>query len=195
MTIYPDGCRDVIWTEVPGERPRWIYTDVIDPSARRVESRVGQSYRGWRMRPGVALSDPMLLDHLPDDPDRGLERLTEAMAVPDDLADLLAHLADPDLGRVDLALAEARFSRRTAERLVRSATGHAPGFWIRLARVRRAALGLMTGGPLAAAAAGCGFSDQAHMTREFRAWYHLTPGQVRSGRADLTALLVPGYAV
>jgi len=195
VDIYPDGCRDVIWTHVPGKRPGWIYTERIDRSVRRVESLVGQRYLGWRMRPGVALADRTLLADLPDDPEGGLERLMAAMAAPGDLTDLLAALADPDLGRVDLALAEARFARRTAERLIRRTTGHGPGFWIRLARVRRAAADLTAGLAPAEAAADQGFADQAHMTREFRSWFGLTPGAVRAGRADLGALLLRGYAV
>lgn len=195
VDIYPDGCRDVIWTHVPGGRPVWIYTDLIDRSVRSVQSAVGQTYRGWRMHPGVALSDPAALATLPDDPERGLERVMETLSAPDDLTDLLTALADPDLGRVDLAVAQARFARRTAERLVRKATGHGPAFWIRLARVRRAAACLRDGLAPADVAADQGYADQAHMTREFRSWFAMTPGAVRAGRADLGALLLKGYAV
>lgn len=195
VAIYPDGCRDVIWTHVPGQRPGWIYTDQIDRSVRMAQSAARQSYLGWRMKSGVALSDPGLLARLPDDPARGLERLMEALTLPEDLADLLGALADPDLGRVDLVVAETRFARRTAERLIRKATGHGPAFWIRLARVRRAAAALREGVAPADAAADQGYADQAHLTREFRSWFGLTPGAVRAGRADLGALLLKGYAV
>lgn len=195
VPVYPDGCRDIIWTHAPGARPRWIYTQSIDRSARLVSSTAGQTYRGWRMKPGVALTDPGLLDDLPEDPAEGMEMLMSSLIAPGDLADLLAALADPGLGRVDLALAKAPFARRTAERLVRRTTGHGPAFWIRLARVRRAAASLCDGLAPAEVAADQGYCDQAHMTREFRSWFGLTPGAVCAPGADLSGLLLPGYAV
>jgi AraC-like DNA-binding protein len=44
-------------------------------------------------------------------------------------------------------------------------------------RLAIARIAIQDGVPLAAAAAGAGFADQSHMTRQFRRTYGLTPGR------------------
>lgn len=72
------------------------------------------------------------------------------------------------------------------------ATGRAPSFWLRLARVRHTARAVLRGDALADAAAGSGFAD-AHMTREFRRWFGVTPGAVPRNPDVIAGLVVPGY--
>jgi AraC-like DNA-binding protein len=44
-------------------------------------------------------------------------------------------------------------------------------------RLELARAAIASGAPLAAAAAGAGFADQSHMTRQFVRAYGLTPGR------------------
>jgi|GEM_PF-3366572 len=62
-------------------------------------------------------------------------------------------------------------------RMFRGQTGVTPhAFHLRL-RLERAKERLRQGVPIAEAAMECGFADQSHLTRQFRADYGLTPGQ------------------
>lgn len=105
----------------------------------------------------------------------------------------LVDLLDPDLvppPAVQHALAQvlagpshgaAVLSDRTVRRRIRAATGLSPSRLRRVVRVQRArdALGL-AGAALAPTAHRLGFTDQAHMTHEFRTLCGYTPGQWRS---------------
>ncbi|GAA4084397.1 helix-turn-helix transcriptional regulator [Streptomyces hundungensis] len=76
---------------------------------------------------------------------------------------------------------EVGWSRSYLVRRFTEQVGLTPKTSARVLRFRRAAQ-LLACGPvdLAGIAAGCGFYDQAHLTREFRALAGLTPGQVAS---------------
>ncbi len=76
-----------------------------------------------------------------------------------------------------------------------AATERAPLFWLRLARVRRAAAQLRQAPALSELAHSEGFADQAHMTREFRRWLKVTPGQLRGDERWAARHLGPGYGV
>lgn len=58
--------------------------------------------------------------------------------------------------------------------------GRSPATAIRQARADRAAGLVEQGGDLASVAASVGYSDQSHMTREFVAFYGLTPARYRA---------------
>lgn len=58
--------------------------------------------------------------------------------------------------------------------------GRSPATAIRQARADRAAGLVQAGGDLATIAAGVGYSDQSHMTREFVAFYGITPARYRA---------------
>ncbi len=64
-------------------------------------------------------------------------------------------------------------------RAFRAAYGLPPHAFQKLARLRRAEQGLRRGEAIANVAADCGFSDQAHLTRAFKAFRGVTPGQFR----------------
>lgn len=65
---------------------------------------------------------------------------------------------------------------------VRRATGLAPKAYQRVFRFQRALRGLRRGEALASVAAGAGFSDQAHFSREFLAFSGVTPAAYRERR-------------
>lgn len=176
--VFPDGCRDVIFLREPGEAWRWFVSN-LDESARRIPIQAGCEYIGWRLRPGVSVCTERLSRALHGCSAREVDeaRIAECCEVSVHLEEIMASLA---AGRDTRSAAElAGTSLRTFQRTTTLLTGKGPGFWIRLGRVRRAAALAARGRALAEIATDVGFSDQAHMTREFRHWFGVTPGRIR----------------
>jgi AraC-like DNA-binding protein len=69
-------------------------------------------------------------------------------------------------------------------RLFQKVTGIAPNAYLRQLRLSKALHLICSGEQIAAAAADAGFTDQAHLTREFKRAFGRTPGKVAR---DLTA--------
>ncbi|MFY8105643.1 MAG: AraC family transcriptional regulator [Elstera sp.] len=92
-----------------------------------------------------------------------------------------ARLQDDPTAAVSLAdLAdETGLSAFQLIRAFHAAYGLPPHAFQKLARLRRAEEGLRRGEAIADVAAACGFSDQAHLTRAFKAFRGVTPGQFR----------------
>lgn len=121
------------------------------------------------------------------DPQRQLGRLESLLAarlpaepvLPPILAQALASCAYP--GRIDEMVRESHYSHRGFIALFRQATGMSPKRYARLMRFKAllAALRNEPAASLSALAHGNGYSDQAHMTREFREFAGLTPSQYR----------------
>lgn len=78
-------------------------------------------------------------------------------------------------------------SARTLQRRFVQSGLPSPEFWRLLARARRAAGLLATAAPLAGIACDCGYSDQAHMTRDFARWFGTSPAQLRRDKASAAA--------
>jgi AraC-like DNA-binding protein len=88
---------------------------------------------------------------------------------------LLAHVGET----VDLAALSAHvgLSAWHLIRVFRKATGLTPHAWLIDRRVHLARQLLRAGEPLVQAASVCGFADQSHLTRVFKARLGVTPGQ------------------
>ena len=82
-------------------------------------------------------------------------------------------------------------SLRSLQRLFHGLDLPPPEYWRLLSRARRAAAELAGPMPLAAIAADCGFSDQAHLTRETLRWFGQTPRQMQRDGATLSLLAQP----
>ena len=91
-----------------------------------------------------------------------------------------AHLAKP-LSVAGLA-AVACMSPSWFARAFKDATGVPVHAFVRERRVARAADLLASDMPIAQIAVACGFADQSHLTRAFRARHGVTPGQARAAR-------------
>lgn len=83
-------------------------------------------------------------------------------------------------GSIASVVKQAGVSARTLQRLLRQKGLPAPDFWRRLGRARQAACLLRDSTNLTSIAYEAGYSDQAHMTRDFRRWFGLTPSQLRA---------------
>lgn len=104
-------------------------------------------------------------------------RLRDAPAPPPDVVQAWRRLQETGGAlRIGALAAELGCSRRHLANRFRDHVGPAPKAVARLVRFRRA-LALLQGGrtTVAAVAAECGFADQAHLTREFRALTGSTP--------------------
>lgn len=102
-----------------------------------------------------------------------------------DLRDALdAGLRDPrDVGH--LAAASGR-SREHVQRGFHRAFGISPGAYVHARRLDQAARMLGGDAPsIAAVATECGFSDQSHLTRLFRARFGVTPARYRLSRRQI----------
>ena len=85
-----------------------------------------------------------------------------------------------DIGLDELA-ATAGLSRAHMIRAFRKAFHITPHAYLTDVRVRQARRLLTLGKPLADVALDCGFADQAHLTRHFKARVGVTPGRFRQG--------------
>lgn len=193
--ILPDGCRDLLVTTGPDGRQRVTLTD-WDTGPRAVRIAAGTRMTGFRLRPGM-VPDPLLLHRLA----AAAERRGEVVAI----AALLEGgvTADAEMEQVIGALAlshgtgaevarQAGVAPRTLQRRLAGLGLPPPDFWRLLGRARRAAASLTPGRPLADIACAFGYSDQAHMTREFTRWFGLTPARLRRDRTGLDLLAQPG---
>jgi len=94
----------------------------------------------------------------------------------------LPHLASA-VGPLTTRLAtEIGWSRKHFIRRFKDVTGFSPDRYRRIARFNRfaAAIAARPHDDLAGLAAECGFVDQAHLTRDVRAFADMTPGELRS---------------
>ncbi|MFC4125225.1 DUF6597 domain-containing transcriptional factor [Nocardia rhizosphaerae] len=190
VTVFPDGCMDLIWTEGT--------LLVAGPDSRPFHTVSGGSeYVGIRFAPGAAprllgLPASELLDQrvpladvlpsrqarelaarIDDAPDRehALETLAMRLAadagradpVPTAIADFIAAGAT-----VAETAARVGISTRMLHRRSLSAFGYGPKMLARVLRFQRALAALRTGLPAAETAAVTGYADQAHLSRELR---------------------------
>ena len=89
---------------------------------------------------------------------------------------LSGHVTPAEMARV-VGMSESAFRRA-----LREATGLAPAAWLRRERALAAREMLGRGEALGEIAVRCGFADQAHLTRSFKAAFGLTPSAWRRGR-------------
>lgn len=192
--VLPDGCRDLILHATPGQRPQWLLTALAD-TAYDVPGTVGEHFWGFRLQPGAQLDDATLLRAVQADPLRdaqdALPLLDACVRLDPRVVDALHSLSVS--ASVATAARQLGVSERTLQRLVQAATGRQPAYWKCLARIRRATAGLPHAPSLVACAADHGFSDQAHMTREFQRWLGRTPSAVLASARLLAVAASSGY--
>jgi len=115
--------------------------------------------------------------------------IAHALARFDGLADFSLRGRPNPRNSVGYIVADTGLSHRRFLTLFQQAVGLAPKRYCRVLRFQRAIAGVAAGEPLGAVAIDAGYSDQAHLTREVRAFSGLTPTAFRA------AALVPGTSV
>jgi AraC-like DNA-binding protein len=193
--ILPDGCLDLVWD---GRR---LFVAGPDSTARQHRSRAGVSYVALRFSGGTG---PALLG-MPADEVRDQTPDLEGLWPSADARLLAERVAEDPVATLEAWVVERSASREVdplgprvlgmatagtavgviAERLGLSARhlhrrclpifGYGPLRLARVLRLRRAVDESLTGVPLAQVAAGCGYADQAHLSRDMRALAGTTP--------------------
>lgn len=186
--VLPDGCRDVLLISRAGERPHVVQTE-LDIRPRMAALARDVQIAGYRLRPGAAVSDPVL-EAVAAAPDTTGDLLRAALSRPGEIEAVIEYLAAPGAA-VPAAARSAGISVRTLQREFRRRRLPPPEFWRLLARARRAARQLRSGAPLADIAGACGFSDQAHMTRALTGWFGAPPARLRRDGALLSLIDQP----
>ena len=92
---------------------------------------------------------------------------------------------------VGLVVRESGYSHRTFISQFRRSVGLTPKEYTRVVRLQRAIKQLVHTGSLAELAAGAGYSDQAHLSREFRTFSGVTPREYRRLAPQRPHHLVP----
>lgn len=189
FVIYPDGCRDILLVTAPDGRQRLKLAD-WDFSPRRVSLPAGLCITGFRMRPGLVLGENDLLLMSLDPVHIEQFICSEARCNPV-LDDTIGAMVEHPYSAEALARQHG-VSLRTLQRRFHELGLPAFDYWRMLGRARRAAQMLRSGQALVELAADAGYSDQAHMTREFMRWFGKTPAQLRRSPQALEYLRQPG---
>jgi hypothetical protein len=210
IRVWPDGCRDLIVCVKPTERPTAVLTGLdADPYSVRVPE--GTVFIGVRLAPGALArweseveANPrgvLPLGHVghwaaswlhsvSQHPERAIEYLVEAVerwfqpgrSIVQDFLGALEHTP----GRVP----RLTMSQRTLRRRIGAATGAPPQFWVGLHRARLAGRAvLLSKRPIVDVAVTAGYADQAHLTREMRRWFGVTPAVLRRDAKSFGDLL------
>ncbi|WP_120497476.1 AraC family transcriptional regulator [Kiloniella sp. EL199] len=173
--IIPDGCCDLIFKSRPGQEPVWFVSDLAETS-QIVSVEKGDHFTGYRLRAGSEVQIDTLVNavhgRFPDQ--ETLDLINHYTTCDDNIDEALQCLASNVVTVQDAALTLG-ISARTLQRHIVHKTGKSPVFWHRLARVRKAGRDIQQANSLAEFAFEYGFSDQAHMTREFKQWFSLSP--------------------
>ena len=193
VEIYPDGCRDVIWSHPQGSSPRW-HVSALDLCTRSIQPCAGTAFVGFRLRPGVGIDLDRLLAALPTDPEEAGPAISAHCVLSPDIAAALAVCAETIGANVGEIVAQLGGSRRSVERRMQRLTGQGPGFWLRLARARKALAMVMALIPLAEVAAAHEYADQSHMTRDLMRWFGATPAVLRADPIRAQRIIASGYA-
>ena len=188
-TVLPDGCRDLIVISRPGMADDLRLTD-LDMHPRQVHIAAGQRVTGCRLRPGARLKPGALTAFRREAVD--LEQLVESETTLDgEIGDLIEALTAIDASSRRTARL-AGVTPRTLQRRFRSLGLPVPDYWRLLGRARRTAGALDRTVSLADLACMHGYSDQAHMTREFVRWFGATPARLLKDKPLLDGLRQPG---
>lgn len=199
--VWPDGCRDLIAIITKNHKPK-VICSALDSSPRHIFCPDETQFVGVRLSPGTTFhwdqssTSKTLLDFDLSDyfnafyRDENIDIQTHAVL--NQLVNYvnsfavktpawLAHFFEDLIG--ETTTKAYMMSERTIRRKVVQTTGAPPRYWYGIARARRASLEVCRSEkPLSYIAADYGFSDQAHMTREFQRWFNSTPMRLRANK-------------
>ncbi|MEU8266161.1 DUF6597 domain-containing transcriptional factor [Sphaerisporangium sp. NPDC049002] len=190
--VVPDGCVDLIWG------PHGPHVAGPDTGHFLARLEPGERFTGIRFRPGavgevfgvpaeglrdqrVPLADlPTFELRGPDDLQRAVAARLRETPAPEECAPAITRALrhGSTVARVawDLGLSERQLNRRCVR-----AFGYGPKVLQRVVRFQRALALARAGARPADVAAGCGYSDQAHMANDVRRLAGVPLGRLLSG--------------
>lgn len=187
--VQPDGCRDLLFVSRQGERDEMRFTE-WDGQPRIARLRAGTTLIGYRLCPGSVLA-PHTYEERTLEPTM-LEDMIESEATNDrEVTDLIEALSLSGATVMGVARQNG-VTARTLQRRFHELSLPTPEFWRLLARARRAIQALPYRVPLVEIAHAYGYSDQAHMTREFVRWFGHPPAQLRKNKILIREISQPG---
>lgn len=188
--VVPDGCIDLIVVSCGSTGREALHVTDWDFAPRLVRLAAGSSLTGYRLRPGAIINraefdiagrDVSALETEIEDltwHDREISEIIDALCLSGNSVHGLAR--------------QQGVSERTLQRRFKDLSLPTPGFWRQLGRARRAVQALRCRVPLAEIALEYGYSDQAHMTREFVRWFGRTPVKIRRNPSAMKVLMQSG---
>lgn len=148
------------------------------------------------MKPGTYISERKLLGIIEknDIHTNDIQNLIDDFTSRDNsIEEALNCLASSDISSVKEASLRLGVNIRTLQRLIFKSTERTPSYWIQLARIRKTARSLTKSTSLAGTADINGFSDQSHMSREFKRWLNISPSEAQKNTDIMTQLNNIGY--
>ncbi|KZL25155.1 helix-turn-helix domain-containing protein [Pseudovibrio sp. WM33] len=177
--ILPDGCRDLIVTEVEGKRPSWHVSELFDEPHQTERINV-KRMTGFRLKPGTQVNEQDLIKALSVlgswDETTICKLLADHTRLNTRVSEALGCIAEEQLS-IAASAGALGVTLKTLQRTLARNTNRSPVYWRQLARIRKAARHIETAENWADFALDNGFSDQAHMTREFQRWFGTSPMQ------------------
>ena len=192
--IIPDGCRDLILRTAKGEHPYWFVSSLFD-QAEPVLIQAGSVMSGFRLKAGVRVRNECLLNSVSNnyfEDDDIFNRIDDFTYRSPRVGEALEYLAS-EVKSVARVAKEIGVSQRTLQRLLMRETNRSPAYWLMLARARKAARSLADPIPLIEIADFFGYADQAHMSREFKRWFNISPSKLRDSPVILDQFNHLGY--
>jgi len=170
-----------LWQEDGGQRPPNFNRGVVDETpicvsmARLFGVLLNSSDQATRDEAAILALGTLLRNFGTETP-RSAQTRTEPVAV--QAVEMITDMKGAGLSLDDLSW-ETGVSRYSVIRAVSGATGLTPSALMLQTRVDHAKRLVRIGVPLAEAALDAGFSDQAHLTREMKKRWGVTPGKLK----------------
>ena len=189
VVVQPDGCRDLILVSRQGE-PDAIRMTEWDSQPQVVHLQAGTKLFGYRLSPGTTIASTVLTNEKLSS--ATLEEMIESKATGNtEIFELIDALARSN-STVEQVARQSGRTARTLQRHFRGLSLPSPDYWRLLGRARRSVRALPCRVPLAEIAHEYGYSDQAHMTREFVRWFGSSPSRLRQDRDSISGFDQPG---
>lgn len=188
--VLPDGCIDLVVLSCGKTGNTAAHITDWDFAPRSIRLVAGTCVTGYRLRPG-AIFDFAKFEIANCDVSTLEQEVANMTRHDQEVSEIIDALCLPG-NSVDRLSRQQGVSERTLQRHFKKLSIPTPGFWRQLGRARRAVKALPCRVPLAEIALEYGYSDQAHMTREFVRWFGQTPLQLRQNSSAMNDLTQPG---
>ena len=193
--VIPDGCRDFILKQHKDIPSRCYISPILD-QPESISALAGTTITGFRFKAGVQIDIKKLLSSIKiasSEPNEIFNRLDDFTLLDSRVEEALFCLSSK-VNSVAQAANDLGVSQRTLQRLLISKTNRPPVYWLLLARAKQAARCINESSLLAEVADTFGYSDQAHMSREFKRWFKTSPSLISNSKDIVVQLNAPSYA-